>query len=110
MVTYTRSRHTRRKGSATRKRSSSLTIKLTRSDGTLTTGDTLQKSRWWISISDGLLYIYRGAGHGRSYWVLSKVRPAIRFTDSNLTIHIASNTLVLKSPTVYERVKSILSE
>ena len=108
MANYTRSRRSQRKGAITRKRGSPQTIKLTRADGTLTTGGTLQKSRWWISISNGLLYIYRD--NGRTYWVLSKVRPSMRFTDSTRTIHIASNTLILKSPTVYERVKAILSE
>lgn len=82
-------------------------LHITKKDAALYVGSVEQKGRWWVSISDSLLYISRDTG--RSYWMLQKVRPTIHFSDTKQTVRIASNRLVIHSPTLYNCIKGALS-
>lgn len=106
MVVYSKTRCYKRKGSkCTRKIQKS--IKVSKTDGDLTYNNVKQQ-KWWISFSPDLLYIWRDKI--RFYWILSKVRPEIKFNDEEKTIKVTKHKLVLKSPTVYKRIKEILTE
>jgi hypothetical protein len=104
-MVQTRKMPTSRRRGATRK--SVTKLRITKQDGSLYVGGSLQKAGWWITVSKSLLYVSRNGG--RSYWVLSKVRPPMHFSDRNQSVTVGSNRLVLHSPTTYERVKAMLA-
>ncbi len=106
MVEYRTIRKSRRiKTNRTRKTVN--IIDVDKSDGNLLYNG-IKLKKWKITFSPGLLYILRDTS--RSYWVLSKVRPSISFDDTTNTSIIAErNKLVLKSNTVYEKIKKLIA-
>ncbi len=61
----------------------------------------------WITASKDMLYISRGNG-GRSYWILSKIRPKMVFNDKNLSIQVGANKIIVKSIKKYEKLKKTI--
>lgn len=111
MATYSTLRRSRRSRHNKRTRCcrmSNKEIRITKADGTLIVRDGIQPSRWQTRISKSLIYISKD--NNSSYWLLEKVRPKIHFVDRTQTIHIASNRLLIKSPTTYNRIKELLND
>ena len=63
----------------------------------------------WITVSKHMLYISRHKG-GRSYWVLSKIRPKMTFNDKKLTLRVGGNKITFRSPKRYAQIKILLSK
>ncbi len=111
MVTYKkirRSKHNTKKiGRRTRLKNKTFNeIEINKSDGELLHDGDAQ-IKWWISISPRLLYISRDKS--RSYWVLDKIRPTIHYNDEDRIIRVTHHKLTLNSPTVYAKIKELLT-
>jgi len=84
--------------------SKNTSLNLKQRDITLYHNNILQNTKGaWVAISPGYIYISRDKG--RSYWFIKKVRPVMTHNDKTMTIKVASNKIVFKSPAQYNRAK-----